>query len=75
MQNVRELLQELKNDLVTMDNQGMGESPDYENLEWYTARLEKAIKLDDAWKQEESESNTHLSIESHEQHKHNWRSI
>jgi len=65
MQNVRELLQELKNDLVSMDNQGMGESPDYENLEWYTTRLEKAIKLDDAWKQEESEFNSHLSIESY----------
>jgi|TARA_B110000908_G_C10261905_1_gene459940 hypothetical protein len=65
MQNVRELLQELKNDLVTMDNQGMGDSPDYENLEWYTIKLERAIKLDDAWKQEESEFNSHLSIESY----------
>jgi len=69
MTSVTELLKEFKYDLKSMDIQGMSDSPDYKNLEWFTTKLERAIKADEQSnryaEQEMKEFNSHLNIQSY----------
>jgi biotin synthase-like enzyme len=70
MQNVKKLLQSWKHDLAHADGlmgtdyETMNEQ-EFENMSISIEELEKAIKLDEAWKQEESEFNSHLNIQSY----------
>ena len=70
MQNVKKLLQSWKHDLahadglMGTDHETMNEQ-EFESMSFQIEELEKAIKLDEAWKHEESEFNEHLNIQSY----------
>ena len=70
MQNVKKLLQSWKHDLahadglMGTDHETMNEQ-EFESMSFQIEELEKGIKLEVAWKQEESEGNSHRSIESY----------